>query len=192
MNFLFRIIRRLNVLWNTFSGWCKLYYIKVLYKERFNCPSSINFGKGFSVVFDATHSSILIGENAQFRRNCELRSGRDSLLKIGDNVFFNNSCSVNCLGEITIGNDCQFGEAVKMYDVNHEYKNINKLISEQGYSDGKISIGNNCWFGSNVTILKGTVIGDNVVVGANCLLHQSIPSNTVIMQKQEFISRPLS
>jgi acetyltransferase-like isoleucine patch superfamily enzyme len=169
-----------------------LYYLKVLYKERFQVHSSLTFERGFSVAIDATRSSIAIGNNVQFRHNCQLRSGRDGILKIGDNVFFNNSCSVNCLSEIQIGNDCQFGESVKMYDVNHEYRDMKKLISKQGYTDGKIIIGNNCWFGSNVTILKGTIVGDNVVVGANCLLHQSIPSNTVIMQKQEFISKPIS
>ena len=164
-----------------------LYYYKVLYKERINVDSTMKFGKDFSIFFDATNSSVDIGENVQLRDYCQIRSGRNGILKIGKNVFFNNSCSINCFGNIEIGNNCQFGEAVKMYDVNHKYKDTTIIISEQGYSDGKIIIGDNCWIGSNVTILKGVTLGDNVVVGADCLLYQSIPSNTVVMKKQDLI-----
>jgi acetyltransferase-like isoleucine patch superfamily enzyme len=191
MNFLFRIIRYLNTLCETQASKWYLYYLKVLYTKRFKVSYSAKFGKDFSVFFDTTGSSISIGENVQLRDHCQLRSGRNGILKIGNNVFFNNSCSINCLSLIEIGNDCQFGEAVRMYDVNHEYRDVTKLISEQGYTDGKIIIGNNCWIGSNVTILKGVIIGDNVVIGANCLVHQSIPSNTVVMLQQELNYKPI-
>ena len=191
MKFLFRIIRYLNTLSKTQASKCYLYYLKVLYPKRFKVSSSVISGKDFTVFFDATDSSIIIGEDVQLRDHCQLRSGRNGILKIGDNVFFNNFCSINCLSRIEIGNDCQFGEAVRMYDVNHEYRDFTKLISEQGYTDGKIIIGNNCWIGSNVTILKGAVIGDNVVIGANCLVHHSVPSNTVVMLQQELNYKPI-
>jgi acetyltransferase-like isoleucine patch superfamily enzyme len=111
----------------------------------------------------------------------------DGHLKIGNNVFFNNYCSITCLHSITIGDNCQFGESVKFYDHNHQYKVTDQLINAQGYTKGRILIGNNCWFGSNVVVLKDVDIGDNVVVGAGCVIHKSIPSNTVVINMQDYL-----
>ena len=37
---------------------------------------------------------------------------------IGNHVFFNNDCSINCKDEIIIGNNCILGENVRIYDQN--------------------------------------------------------------------------
>jgi acetyltransferase-like isoleucine patch superfamily enzyme len=38
-----------------------------------------------------------------------------------------------------------------------------------------------------VTILNNVTIGDNVIVGAGCLVHKAVPSNTIVMRKEELI-----
>lgn len=131
------------------------------------------------------HKNVHIDKSISYRSGLKLIITKDANLKIGKGCFFNNFCSINCLYKIQIGDNCIFGENVKIYDHNHRYKN-NGLIKEQGYSLGEIKIGQNCWFGSNVTILKGVTIGDNVVVGANCVIYKDVPSNSVIVSKIEY------
>lgn len=43
-----------------------------------------------------------------------------------------------------------------------------------------IVIGNNVWIGLNAIILKGTIIGDNCVIGANTVVKGEFPANTII------------
>lgn len=157
-----------------------------LYPDRFTLKGNLSFGKDFCLFFDATDSSIEIGDDVLFRDYCQLRSVMNGKLKIGERVFFNNFCSIICGGETIIGNDCQFGEGVKFYDHNHQYTS-GENINNQGYKTGKIKIGNNCWFGSGVIILRNVEIGDNVVIGAGCIIHQSIPSNSVVKKEQELL-----
>jgi acetyltransferase-like isoleucine patch superfamily enzyme len=159
----------------------------VLYKSRFKAGRKFVRGRLFGVYFDASSSKVEIGTDVQFRDYCQIRSGMSGTLSIGDRVFFNNHCSITCFHSITIGNDCQFGEGVKFYDHNHQYKATDKPINQQGYTTGFIKIGNNCWFGSDVIILKNVEIGDHVVVGAGCIIHESIPSGSVIINKQELV-----
>jgi acetyltransferase-like isoleucine patch superfamily enzyme len=142
----------------------KLLFYKVLYGRRF-----------------------AFGRNLSFYRNFYISLEDKGKLKIGKYCFFNNDCSINCLGNVTIGDGCLFGENVKLYDCNHIYKEKTKPIVEQGFNIGEIKIGNNCWIGSNVVILKNVIIGNNVVVGANCTIYKSIPSNTIIKSKEEYI-----
>ena len=101
---------------------------------------------------------------------------------IGENVFINNACSINCLEKIEIGANTLLGEGVKMYDHNHKYglEADMLVVSKAEFNTQPIRIGKNCWIGSNCTILKGVSIGDNCIVGANCLIYKDVPSNTMV------------
>lgn len=158
---------------------------KNLYRGRFSAGKDFVFGHSFSIHFDITGSSIKLGNTLLFRDFCQIRSGNNSRLTIGDRVFFNNYCTVNCLHEITIGNDCLFGEGVRFYDHNHGHEDSSMRIADQEYRTGTIKIGHNCWFGSGVIVLKDVEIGDNVIVGAGCVIYQSIPSNAIVLNKQD-------
>jgi acetyltransferase-like isoleucine patch superfamily enzyme len=183
----FKIVRKAGSIIKSFQYQLQLETWKSLYKNRFS--SGYNFVRGnmFRLYFDASSSKVEIGSDVQFRDYCQVRTGMNGQLKIGNRVFFNNSCSITCFNSITIGDNCQFGEGVKFYDHNHLYKSSDQLINQQGYSIGGISIGENCWIGSNVIILKNVVIGDNVVIGAGCVIFKSIPSNSVVYNNQNLI-----
>ena len=118
---------------------------------------------------------------------CGLRRG----VKIGKNVFFNNGCSVAAMDRVEIGNDCLFGENVKIYDHNHRFNMKDIPVKKQGYTSNRIIIGNNNWIGSNVVILKGVKIGENCVVGAGCVVDTDIEDNCIVKNignyKKEFI-----
>lgn len=104
----------------------------------------------------------------------------EAVISIGDRCFFNNDCSITARESISIGNDCLFGEGVKIYDHNHVFKHIPTPIAQQGFSEGGVLIGNNVWIGSNVIILKGTEIGDNCVIAAESVVDSCIPDNSIL------------
>ena len=141
--------------------------------------------KSYYRVIYGNHLSI--GVNLQFRKGFSLLLDAGGKARLGDNVFFNNYCSICVLEELTIGDGTIFGENVKIYDHNHIYSNPDMPIKQQGYTSAPIHIGKHCWIGSNVTILKGVTIGDNCVIGAGCVVYQDIPSNTRLVNKQELV-----
>lgn len=130
--------------------------------------------------------SLVIGNKVSWRKSITFMIQKGAIVKIGNNCFFNNNCSVNANEKVLIGNNSIFGENVKIYDHNHHFNNSNEFISNQGFSNGTVQIGNNCWIGSNVIILKDTKIGDNVVVGAGTVVKGHIPSNKIVKQKREY------
>lgn len=124
---------------------------------------------------------IIIGKNVYVRKAFQVVIEENGKITIGDNVFFNNFCSLNALDNISIGKDCIFGENVHIYDHNHIYKTKDIPINNQGFTTKEISIGENCWIGSNVTILKGVKIGDNVIIGAGCVIYKDVASGSIIV-----------
>ena len=128
---------------------------------------------------------ISIGSGFSLRKGVIFRIKKTGRIIIGNNVFFNNYCTLSSIGEITIGNDCIFGEGVRIYDHNHRYCYSNIPIHEQGYKVKPVIIGDNCWIGSNVVILPGATIGDNSVIGAGVVVYGRIPEDSVVKNIQE-------
>jgi acetyltransferase-like isoleucine patch superfamily enzyme len=132
--------------------------------------------------FDQSKSQLVfLGEVFIIKGRAIFVFQNDGKIVIGSNTVFNSNCSINCLESIEIGDNCLIGENVKMYDHNHQYKDLNKPINDQGYSTAGIKIGNNCWIGSNAIILKGVSIGNNSIIGVNCIIHKDIPNNSIVM-----------
>lgn len=102
-------------------------------------------------------------------------------------MFFNRNCSMTSLGEINIGNDCIFGENVKIYDHNHKTDFTNGLFRKQGYVVGRVEIGSNVWIGSDVLILPNVRIGNNTVIAAGAIITKNIPDNVTYIQKRNSV-----
>ena len=51
-----------------------------------------------------------------------------------------------------------------------------------------INIGNNVWIGANCSIVAGVKIGNNVTIGAGCTIRKNIPSNTIVIHKENQLS----
>lgn len=141
----------------------KIFFFKMIYGKKIKIGSKVHFRKNFNVLIEK-YGKLFIG------RAC----------------FFNHNCSINVLESVRIGDDCIFGENVKIYDHNHIFKYSNKLIKEQGFKTEEITIGNNCWIGSNVVILKGANIGNNVVIGAGCIVAGKIEDNMIMKRNCDY------
>ena len=111
--------------------------------------------------------------------------GHGATLKLGNRVFFNDHCTIRCGKYIEIGKDTMFGDGVRIFDHNHQYSNYH--VEKISFNTGPVIIGKNCWIGSNVVILKGVTIGDNVIIGAGAVIHKDIPSNSIVVSKEELV-----
>lgn len=129
-------------------------------------------------------NQLVLGKRLTNRSGLRITIAEKAKVEIGDNVFFNNDCSINAKRRICIGDNCIFGEGVKLYDHNHRFRNQEIPVYKQGYKESEIMIGKNCWLGSNVVILYGTTIGDNCVIGAGCVVSGKIPSGSIVRNKQ--------
>ena len=144
----------------------------------------------FAIKF---RNRIKFGQRVVFRKDFNLNpSMATARITIGDDCFFNNHCSINCHTCVSIGNRSTFGEGVKIYDHDHNYRKRSDGESNTPlFIDAPISIGDDCWLGSNVLVLKGVTIGNNVVIGAGVVVTKDIPDNTVVYAKQDLVHRPI-
>lgn len=155
-------------------------YFKVLYNKRIRIGKKCYIHKGTKIVLD-NDSRLEIGNHFFSRDYFYINVVENGRISIGNNVFFNNFCSINSMKAISIGNDCIFGENVRIYDHNHIYSNPELLIKDQGFLSENIEIGDNCWIGSNVVILKGVTIGRGSIIGANTVVFKNVGKDTILL-----------
>jgi len=147
-----------------------------------NIISKVFFEARVVIFFLVHRKQVTVGKRLSVRRNFFVKLNKETHLIIGNNCFFYNDCSLNVMEWLSVGDNCLFGENVKVYDHEHE---LGIPFRNQGFTTEPVIIGNNCWIGSNTVILKGVHIGSNVVVGAGTLITKDLPDNSVVYQARK-------
>lgn len=100
-------------------------------------------------------------------------------ISIGDNSGIGVKCEL--VGNVEIGKNVMMGPEVIFYTINHQFKDKNKTIIEQGYDEEKkIIVEDDVWIGRRVIILPGVTLKKGTVVGAGAIVTKTFPEYSVI------------
>ena len=132
-------------------------------------PVNIYFGKQCSVTVGA---SVSVGQGV----NIIVKNG--AAFSVGDRTYFTSDSHIEVVNEIAIGSDCAISWGVTIIDDDHHRLIVNGIPKED--KKHSVHIGNRVWIGCNVTVLKGTVIGNNCVVAAGSVVKGVFADNTLI------------
>lgn len=139
-----------------------------------------------SKIIKEKGATLKIGEHFGTSRFCQINVRKNATLVIGKNVGSNANLFMACRKQMTIGDNVSFGPNVVIVDNNHDY---NLFEYQNHYITKEISIGNNVWIGANVVILPGSIIEDNVTIGAGTIVSGHIARDQVVYQKREYITK---
>lgn len=127
----------------------------------------------FSVIRPYILKTIAnIGYGTRIKKNIYINSYKK--VTIGKNCFINKGVILDSLGNISIGNNVLIGFNTSITTATHSEKEDNQSIIRND-----IMIGNNIWIGANVTILSGSEIGDNCIIGAGAVVRGILKKNGV-------------
>ena len=144
---------------------------------RFCYPLILNGGK-----------NILIGDKFSMRERGRIEAidlyqgvNYTPSIIIGDNVSVNQGSFIISRESIVIGNNTRVGEYVSIRDNDHEWRDKNTPILQQGFITNAVEIGSDVWIGRNVVISKGVKIGDGAVIGANAVITKNVNQYEVVV-----------
>jgi acetyltransferase-like isoleucine patch superfamily enzyme len=156
------------------------------------------------LFFKSTMKKLCSKKFKHFGQNSEFRPGAYaeccSKISIGDNVVIRPTTFLFADptpggGSITIEDKVLIGPGVHLYTNNHEFKEIDKLIYDQGYPDpteeDSIILRTGCWIGGGAILLPGVVVGKNSVVAAGAIVTKSVPDFTIVAGSPAKVLRKL-
>ena len=114
-------------------------------------------------------------------------------IEIGDHCGISGS-TIYAWDSIKIGRFTRIGANCKIIDtdfhpIDIKYRHMG--LNEEYALRKPIVIGNDCFIGTNSIILKGTTLGNNVIVGAGSVVHGNFPDNCIIAGNPAKIIRQL-
>ena len=167
LNFLrYKFLYRKNIWFRVFA---------VIYAEK---GASITFCKEGRAHIFSHPSSNMIG----LSQRCFIVARSGGKIEFGSHVCM-SGCTLYSVDSITIGQYTDIGSGCKIFDTDfHPLSYSHRFPKEQKdkIKHRPILIGNGCFIGANSIILKGTKLGDNVVVGAGSVVSGTFPDNVII------------
>jgi virginiamycin A acetyltransferase len=96
---------------------------------------------------------------------------------IGRGSVINAGCVIYTGNGIRIGRNVLIAANCTLAPTNHAFSDPDRPIREQGFqpSRGGIVIGDDVWIGANCVVLDGATIGAGSVIGAASLLRGTLP-----------------
>lgn len=118
-------------------------------------------------------------------------------LKIGRYTNVNDGSEIRCDESVNIGSFCQLSYNLRIWDTNTHCiypPEIRRQLTQDNFPSfgyeyerpktAPIAIGDGAWIGEKVSILKGTTLGENVIVGYSTIIAgKQIPTGKIVIQK---------
>lgn len=86
---------------------------------KFNPVTCLALSDGIEL---SARSMVDFGSRLRTRGHCSFNIQGDGNLSFGNGVFLNSGCQFNCRSSITVGDCCEFGPNVLVYDHDHIFR----------------------------------------------------------------------
>jgi maltose O-acetyltransferase len=100
-------------------------------------------------------------------------------LSVGANTIISTGVLFNLEGQITIGQNVNVSQFVRIYTSRHRLGPPWRRFDPQ-FEPQPVVIADGCWIGAGCTILPGVTIGYGSVVSAGSVVNRDVPPNTLV------------
>ena len=133
-----------------------------------------------TVITIQNNSKLIVGYRSMIHRGTKVVVHNGGVLTLGNSTYINENARIHCKKKITIGNNCAIAWNTNLIDTDlHTIHFTNKQTNKQTNNDAAITIGNHVWIGANTTILKGSTINNNCIIGANSIVRGTLNSRHI-------------
>lgn len=103
-------------------------------------------------------------------------------VRIGRGSEIGERCRISIANSLEIGEKVLFSPNVYITDCDHEYRDVNVPVIDQGIVQRgqRVSIGDGSYIGINAVIVGNVKIGKHCVIGANSVVTHDIPYCSVV------------
>jgi acetyltransferase-like isoleucine patch superfamily enzyme len=104
----------------------------------------------------------------------------EGAVEIGAKTVMGQECTISAYQRVRIGEECVIADRAMFIDFDHGMVEVERPIRLQGIYKRDVEVGNNVWIGYGACILRGVSVGDNSVIGTNCVVTKDVPANAVV------------
>jgi len=148
-------------------------------------PGKINIGDNVVIddncVLDAKgegNTGLTIGNGVFVGKNTILTC-HDGNIVLEDNVNIGFNCVISSLSNIVLRKNILLASYVYLVGGDHLADRTDIPVLIQGRTSAGIEIGEGVWLGAHVSVLDGSVVGRDCIVGASAVVNGKIPDFSI-------------
>lgn len=153
-------------------------FIGKVQAKRFRVQAGKNVYIGKHCALKGKHH-ITLEDSVKVRPYVQIWSG--GTVRIGRGSEIGERCRISIANSLEIGEKVLLSPNVYMTDCDHEYRNVDIPVINQGIvqKGQKVSIGDGSYIGINSVIVGNVKIGKHCVIGANSVVTKDVPDYCV-------------
>ncbi len=154
-------------------------FIGKVHAKRFQVQAGKNVYIGKHCALKGK-SNIVLDDGVTVRPYAQIWSGGGTV-RIGRGPEIGERCRISIANSLEIGEKVLLSPNVYITDCDHEYRNIDVPVIEQGIvqKGQAVSIGDGSYIGINTVIVGNVKIGKHCVIGANSVVTKDVPDYSV-------------
>ena len=154
-------------------------FIGKVHAKRFQVQAGKNVYIGKHCALKGK-SNIVLDDGVTVRPYAQIWSGGGTV-RIGRGSEIGERCRISIANSLEIGEKVLLSPNVYITDCDHESRNIDVPVIEQGIvqKGQAVSIGDGSYIGINTVIVGNVKIGKHCVIGANSVVTKDVPDYSV-------------
>jgi acetyltransferase-like isoleucine patch superfamily enzyme len=127
------------------------------------------------------YSGLLAAAGDDLRVAQGVRINNPAMVSVGDNCYLGDGVQFYPWNErIVIGNNVLIAAGVRMITRKHGFADLDRPMSDQGYTNAPIHIEDDVWIGFGAIILPGVTVGRGAIVGAGAVVTRDVTPYTIV------------
>lgn len=162
--------------------WLVRYWRFLVFKLRHREVVTEGFvflGKHIEIEVDTHRAQLVLGRWTHIGSGNKLRA-HNGVLRIGDKAVLGSDNVINAHLDIEIGAATLVSDWVYICDFDHEMRDLDRPIKDQGLALAPVRIGPGSWLGTKVTVLRGTRVGAGSVLAAHAVVRGDFPAGSIV------------
>ena len=147
----------------------RLVFLRLNPNIKIGKPCAMNHSAKLNLNFGGT---INIGKCCEIHDQCTVETNGGDVT-LGDFCSLNSASYIYGHGSVTIGDYVRIASGVKIISFNHNFKQKESNVLDQGMSRKGIVIHDDTWIGANSIILDGVTLAKGTVIGAGSIVTKS-------------------
>jgi acetyltransferase-like isoleucine patch superfamily enzyme len=153
----------------------RLAFARLRSRGRLAVDGRPRLGRG--VRLDLAPGALLtLGDGARVGDGCRFHLGAGATVRVGDHAQLGERCVIAAHERVEIGPQARLEDEVVLIDFDHDVRDIERPVREQGLVTAPVTIGERAIIGASAGVLRGVTIGDRARVGVRAVVTHDVPA----------------
>jgi acetyltransferase-like isoleucine patch superfamily enzyme len=134
---------------------------------------------GRRVRFDlAPGALVTLGDGCQVGDGCRFHLGAGAAVSVGASARLGERCVIAARERVDIGAGARLGDDVVLVDFDHDVRDVERPVREQGVVTAPVVIGERAVIGAAAGVLRGVTVGAEARIGVRAVVTHDVPAGT--------------